>query len=51
MNTISETGSNMNNHMSGDYPKLKPGENTISVICGSSSTFSKMTIEYRGRWL
>ncbi len=51
MNVSDGNGANMNNHMVGDFPKLKPGENTISVLCESPSTFTKMTIEYRSLWL
>lgn len=51
MNVTDENGVNMNNHMVGDFPKLKPGENTISVLCEEPSIFTKMTMEYRSLWL
>ena len=51
MNVTDTNGNNMNNHMVGDFPVLKPGNNTIQVICESPSTFKSMTIEYRSLWL
>lgn len=51
MNVSDTNGVNKNNLMTGDYPKLQPGNNTVSVLCESPSTFTKMTIEYRGLWL
>lgn len=51
LNVSDGNGTNMNSHMVGDYPKLKPGENTISVICEEPSTFTSMQIEYRSLWL
>lgn len=51
MNVTDENGVNMNNRMVGDFPKLKPGENTISVLCEEPSTFTEMTMEYRSLWL
>lgn len=51
MNVTDGNGVNMNNHMIGEFPMLKPGKNTISVLCDEPSTFTKMTIEYRSLWL
>lgn len=51
MNVSDGKGTNMNSHMIGDFPTLKPGENTISIICEEQSVFTKMTIEYRSLWL
>ncbi len=51
MNVTDEHGANMNNLMVGNFPKLKPGDNTISVLCEKPSVFTKMTIEYRSLWL
>lgn len=51
MNVSDGNGVNKNNLMTGNFPKLKPGENTISILCESPSTFTKMTIEYRSLWL
>ncbi len=51
MNVTDEHGANMNNLMVGAFPKLKPGDNTISVLCEEPSVFTKMTIEYRSLWL
>ena len=51
LNVSDGNGTNMNSHMVGDYPKLKPGNNTISVICEEPSTFTSMQIEYRSLWL
>ena len=51
LNVSDGNGTNMNSHMVGDYPKLKPGNNTISVICEEPSTFTSMKIEYRSLWL
>lgn len=51
MNVTDENGVNMNNRMIGDFPKLKPGENTISVLCEEPSVFTEMTMEYRSLWL
>lgn len=51
MNVSDGNGTNLNNHMTGDFPKLKPGENTISILCDESSTFTRMTLEYRSLWL
>lgn len=51
MNVTDENGVNMNNRMVGDFPKLKPGENTISVLCEEPSAFTEMTMEYRSLWL
>lgn len=51
MNVSDGNGANKNNLMTGNFPKLKPGSNTISILCESPSTFTKMTIEYRSLWL
>jgi phage-related protein len=51
MNVTDELGVNMNNHMVGDFPKLKPGNNTISIICDDDSSFKGLTLEYRSLWL
>ena len=51
MNVSDGKGVNKNNLMTGNFPKLKPGNNTISILCESPSTFTKMTMEYRGLWL
>lgn len=51
MNVTDGNGVNMNNHMIGEFPMLKPGKNTINVLCDEPSTFTKMTIEYRSLWL
>ena len=51
MNVTDELGVNMNNHMVGDFPKLKPGNNTISIICDDDSSFEGLILEYRSLWL
>lgn len=51
MNVTDELGVNMNNHMVGDFPKLKPGNNTISIICDDDSSFNGLILEYRSLWL
>ena len=51
MNVTDEVGTNMNNHMVGDFPVLTPGENTISILCEEPSEFIQMNIEYRSLWL
>ncbi len=51
MNVADELGTNMNNHMVGDFPMLKPGKNTISILCDDTSEFIQMNIEYRSLWL
>ena len=51
MNVSDGNGNNLNSLMTGDYPKLKPGNNVISVLCEESSTFTNMEIEYRSFWL
>lgn len=51
MNVTDEIGTNMNSHMVGDFPKLNPGENTISILCEEPSEFIQMNIEYRSLWL
>jgi len=51
MNVTDELGVNMNNHMVGDFPKLKPGNNTMSIICDDDSSFNGLTLEYRSLWL
>jgi len=51
MNVTDEVGNNLNNLMLGDFPKLKPGENTISIICEEDSTFTNLVIEYKGLWI
>lgn len=51
MNVTDELGVNMNNHMVGDFPKLKPGNNTISIICYDDSSFNGLILEYRSLWL
>lgn len=51
MNVSDGNGVNRNNLMTGDYPKLKPGKNTISILCVPTATFKNMKIEYRGLWL
>ena len=51
MNVTDELGVNMNNHMVGDFSKLKPGNNTISIICDDDSSFNGLTLEYRSLWL
>ena len=51
MNVSDGNGVNKNNLMTGNFPKLKPGNNMISILCESPSTFTKMTIEYRSLWL
>lgn len=51
INVTDELGVNMNNHMVGDFPKLKPGNNTISIICDDDSSFEGLILEYRSLWL
>ena len=51
MNVTDEIGTNMNNHMVGDFPVLNPGGNTISILCEEPSEFIQMNIEYRSLWL
>ena len=51
LNVSDGKGTNMNSHMIGDFPRLKPGENIISVICEGTSKFTSMQIEYRSLWL
>lgn len=51
MNVTDELGVNMNNHMVGYFPKLKPGNNTISIICDNDSSFNGLILEYRSLWL
>lgn len=51
MNVIDTNGNNMNNHIVGEFPILKPGSNEIEIICEEGSTFTSMEIEYRGLWL
>ena len=51
MNVSDGSGTNMNNCMVGDFPKLQPGSNAISVMCDESSTFNKLSLEYRSLWL
>lgn len=51
MNVTDELGVNMNNHMVGDFLKLKPGNNTISIICDDDSSFNGLILEYRSLWL
>ena len=48
MNVTDEVGNNLNNKMLGDFPKLKPGQNTISILCEDDSTFTDLVIEYKG---
>lgn len=51
MNVTDTNGNNMNNHIVGEFPILKPGSNTIEITCEEGSTFSNMSVEYRGLWL
>ena len=51
MNVTDEVGNNLNNKMLGDFPKLKPGQNTISILCEDDSTFTDLVIEYKGLWI
>lgn len=50
-NVTDENGVNMNNSMIGDFAIFKPGDNTISVVCDETSSFSKLSIKYRSLWL
>lgn len=51
LNASDGNGTNMNNHMIGEFPTLDPGDNEINISCDDESTFTSLEISYRGLWL
>lgn len=52
MNATENNGlTNVNNKVNGEYPFLKPGNNTISIVLGENSSLTSLEIKYRGTWI